>query len=109
MTAHLLAPGAYARYPLIKRLPRLNCPITFIYGDHDWMDENGGRDVLKSLKSKPGSVTNALQLKKSKVLINSHSGHWVHLENPKGFNKIIRQELIESLKDFQDTKISASL
>lgn len=32
--AHLLAPGAYARWPMLKRLGRLDIPITFIYGDN---------------------------------------------------------------------------
>lgn len=35
---HLLAPGAYARWPLLRRLPKLNVPVTFCYGSEDWMD-----------------------------------------------------------------------
>ncbi|KAM0754094.1 alpha/beta-hydrolase [Meredithblackwellia eburnea MCA 4105] len=69
--AHLLAPGAFARAPLINRMTKLDIPITFIYGDHDWMDEKGGFDVVKKLKAKPpvdGGATER-QRKESKVLI----------------------------------------
>ncbi|KAK4701609.1 cardiolipin-specific phospholipase, partial [Phenoliferia sp. Uapishka_3] len=91
--AHLLAPGAYGRWPLLTRLDQLDIPITFIYGDHDWMDKKGGYDVVKRLKAKPVTPETERQKKDSKVIINPHSGHWVHLENPEGFNRIIESEL----------------
>ena len=31
------APGAWAHAPLVHRLPDLKVPVTFIYGEHDWM------------------------------------------------------------------------
>lgn len=67
--AHILAPGAYARWPLLKRLDKLDIPITFIYGDHDWMDENGGYDAVKKLRAKPVTPETARQKKLSKVVI----------------------------------------
>lgn len=100
--AHLLSPGAFARWPLLSRFEKLdsNIPVSFIYGDHDWMDKNGGenaRDLLR--RRKEGSE---LQKKRTKgkvvslaitaayggmliilavpVLINPHAGHWVFLE-----------------------------
>jgi len=52
--AHLLSPGAFARYPLMDRFKQLNpnIPVTFIYGDSDWMDKQGGRDAASLLKSR---------------------------------------------------------
>ncbi|KAL8279290.1 hypothetical protein RQP46_008327 [Phenoliferia psychrophenolica] len=93
--AHLLAPGAYGRSPLLERLDKLDVPITFIYGDHDWMDSKGGYDVVKKLKAKAESQETADQKRYSRVIINPHSGHWVHLENPEGFNQIIERILQE--------------
>mmetsp|Transcript_40556 Transcript_40556/g.160866 ORF Transcript_40556/g.160866 Transcript_40556/m.160866 type:complete len:314 (-) Transcript_40556:1418-2359(-) len=34
---HILEPGAWARRPLVDRLPKLKIPVSFIYGDKDWM------------------------------------------------------------------------
>lgn len=76
--AHLLAPRAYARWPLLQRLPQLSTPITLIYGDHDWMDEKGGYDLIKALKAKTDPASKE-QRQKSKVVINEYSGHWTHL------------------------------
>merc|ERR1712093_738749 len=35
---HILEPGAWARQPLCDRLPRLQVPVSFIYGSNDWMN-----------------------------------------------------------------------
>jgi len=102
--AHVLAPGAYARWPLITRIGVLNTPVTVIYGDHDWMDEKGGYDTIKLLKAKPDTPETRLQKLRSKVLINEHAGHWVHLENPAGFNKMLERELREALQDAADSR-----
>ncbi|KAG8702038.1 hypothetical protein FRC08_003736 [Ceratobasidium sp. 394] len=48
--SHLLAPGAHARRPLVDRVKDIKVPITFVYGDHDWMDPKGGRASLEALK-----------------------------------------------------------
>lgn len=34
---HILEPGAWARRPLETRLTDLTIPVTFLYGDKDWM------------------------------------------------------------------------
>jgi hypothetical protein len=39
---------AYARKPTVYRIPNVKVPhITFIYGEYDWMDVNGGLDVQR--------------------------------------------------------------
>jgi hypothetical protein len=34
----LLQVGAWAKKPLIDRLPILEMPVSFFYGEFDWMD-----------------------------------------------------------------------
>lgn len=104
--AHILAPGAYARYPLIDRLDGLpgNVPVTFIYGDRDWMDERGGRDVVRSLRERHtarghGSAQDAQAM--YKTLQNPDSGHWVHLDNARSFNALITREITEAVEHWQ--------
>lgn len=72
--AYILAPGAYARSPLIRRIGGLGrqwitpqgstssnlqegkrqresgFPVIFLYGENDWMDVGGGYDSQKKLK-----------------------------------------------------------
>jgi cardiolipin-specific phospholipase len=34
----ILRPFAFAKRPLVDRLPVLKIPFTFMYGDYDWME-----------------------------------------------------------------------
>jgi cardiolipin-specific phospholipase len=85
--AYLLAPGAYARRPLIERVKRLQNDsllkkVTWIYGSYDWMDVDAGRDASERL----GDL-------ETDVIVVDRAGHNVHLDNPDAFNKIILKEL----------------
>lgn len=77
--AHILSPGAYARWPLISRLGKLNpkVPVTFVYGQNDWMDVKGGRAAAELLRSRPNVAPQVSD--KTQVYINPHAGHWVML------------------------------
>ena len=44
---------------------------------HDWMDPNGGHAVIKALNAKAASAATEAQRRRSKVIINPNSGHWV--------------------------------
>ncbi|KAL2826821.1 Alpha/Beta hydrolase protein [Aspergillus cavernicola] len=83
--AYILAPGAFARSPLIRRIEGLGrqlmpatvpsvstntseennkrengLPVVFMYGDHDWMDYKGGVEaVAKITKEKQRILANA--------------------------------------------------
>ncbi|KAI6034081.1 Alpha/Beta hydrolase protein [Pisolithus microcarpus] len=48
--SHILAPFAHARMPLVDRISVLKMPITFAYGEHDWMDPVGGLQSLQQLR-----------------------------------------------------------
>ena len=78
--AHILSPGAYARWPLISRMAQLDPKIgvSFIYGDSDWMDKKGGEAAAQMLKARPDMTETAR--KRTRSYINPHAGHWVMLE-----------------------------
>lgn len=50
--SHILAPGAHARMPLVDRIAALHkdIPVTFAYGDQDWMDPEGGAESVERLR-----------------------------------------------------------
>ncbi|CCM02816.1 uncharacterized protein FIBRA_04928 [Fibroporia radiculosa] len=83
--SHLLAPGAHARRPLVDRIAALKVPITFIYGEHDWMDPDGGAQSVENLR-KAGNGN-------GKMYMIPHAGHHVYLDNPKAVNDLLIKEL----------------
>ena len=85
--AYLLAPGAYARRPLIERVKGLQNDtvlkkVTWLYGSYDWMDVDAGREASERL----GDI-------ETDVIVVDRAGHNVHLDNPDGFNRIISNVL----------------
>ncbi|KAJ7228902.1 alpha/beta-hydrolase [Mycena pura] len=83
--SHLLAPGAHARMPLVDRIAPLRVPITFVYGDHDWMDPEGGEQAVENLR-KAGNG-------QARSYIVNNAGHHVYLDNYKAVNALILKEL----------------
>ena len=86
--AYLLAPGAYARRPLIERVKKLQNDtvlkqVTWIYGSDDWMDVDAGREASDRL---------GVDIESS-VIVVDRAGHNVHLDNPVHFNKILEGAL----------------
>lgn len=49
---HILAPSTQARMPLVDRIAdlRKDMSVTFVYGDHDWMDPIGGKQSIEAMK-----------------------------------------------------------
>ena len=47
----LLKPFAWAIAPMENRLDALKPPLTFIYGDQDWMDPEAANRICERLKS----------------------------------------------------------
>lgn len=79
--SHLLAPGAYARMPIVDRIGRLRIPVTFMYGDNDWMDVKGGLQS-KEILAKAGN--NSVD-----VHVVPGAGHHVYLDNAEESNRLI--------------------
>lgn len=122
--AYLLAPGAYARRPVINRIQEVGrqlipqpdgveavretgIPVVFMYGENDWMDVNGGLKAQEKLNhTKLKALQNGTEEEKrnekgsSKVVLVSKAGHHLYLDNPEEFNEIIRKE-IEKTKEEQ--------
>ena len=46
----LLQPIAYSRSPLSKKLPELNIPIAFMYGENDWVSRTIADDLVSQKK-----------------------------------------------------------
>jgi len=91
--SRLLNPGAYAKKPLLHRIPKLGVrKISFLYGEKDWMDIEGGLDVQTICKEKrEGINTNRNATATSSVPeINVYqvrdAGHLLMLENSSAFN-----------------------
>ncbi|KAF6762565.1 abhydrolase domain-containing protein 4 [Ephemerocybe angulata] len=83
--SHLLEPGAHARMPLVDRIGALKIPVTFVYGDHDWMDPLGGMQSVEKLRQSGNG--------EGKMYIINNAGHHLYLDNPDAMNSLIVKEL----------------
>lgn len=83
--AHILAPGAYARRPMVERIDGLKMPMSFLYGEHDWMDVRGGKEAVKRLRQRGNVKTNCF--------VVPNSGHHIYLDNPTPYNSLIARIL----------------
>ncbi|KIR29587.1 cardiolipin-specific phospholipase [Cryptococcus deuterogattii LA55] len=89
--SHILAPGAYARIPILDRIDRLKVPVTFMYGDNDWMDVQGGHDSAAAL-AKAGNNN-------CSVHVVPDAGHHLYLDNPEVSNKLLDEAIRAVPKD----------
>ncbi|PIL36842.1 hypothetical protein GSI_00532 [Ganoderma sinense ZZ0214-1] len=96
--SHLLAPGAHARRPLVDRVAGLKIPVTFVYGDHDWMDPEGGKESVERLRQAGNGF--------GRMYMIPHAGHHVYLDNPKAMNDLLVKEL-DRAADLSRTSYSA--
>ncbi|KAG7448992.1 alpha/beta-hydrolase [Guyanagaster necrorhizus] len=83
--SHILAPGAYARMPIVDRISALKIPVTFVYGDHDWMDPEGGQESVERLRQSGNG--------QGRMYIVNNAGHHVYLDNAKLVNDLLLKEL----------------
>lgn len=119
--AYILAPGAYARRPVINRIHEVGrqplplpegaeegaepkretgIPVVFMYGENDWMDVNGGLAAQEKLKhAKLKALLHGTAEEKrsengsSRVVLIPKAGHHLYLDNPEEFNEVIREEM----------------
>jgi len=87
--SHILAPGAHARMPLVDRVTPLKMPVTFVYGQHDWMDPEGGVKAVEKLKEAGN--------RHAKMVIVPGAGHHVYLDNHEFCNELIVKELDKTI------------
>lgn len=84
---YLLAPGAFARWPLADRAHEIPCETLWLYGSHDWMDVTGGFQAIESIK-KHGTMSK-LGKAEPKLAIVEQAGHHIYLDNPATFNEMM--------------------
>ena len=118
---YLLAPGAYARSPVINRiqdvgrqvlepatattaaLRETGIPVVLMYGENDWMDVAGGYAAEEKLKKRSAKAllegTDEEKRRENgsaRVVVIPRAGHHLYLDNPEDFNKVIQKELEET-------------
>lgn len=76
----IMRPGAWAKEPLHARLRDLQMPVTFIYGQNDWMDYRNAEEAAENM------------VVPVKILRIPDSGHQLYLENPDEFNRAVVEE-----------------
>jgi pimeloyl-ACP methyl ester carboxylesterase len=85
MTTHL-APGAHAVRPLVDTLlpENVKMPLTFIYGEYDWMDYRNGQGIVERFKEE-GRAADLYRV--------PNGGHQMFMENPDDFSRVLIQSL----------------
>ncbi|KAK9813732.1 hypothetical protein WJX73_005841 [Symbiochloris irregularis] len=78
---HLLGPFAWARQPLEGHMHQLKVPVSYIYGEYDWMDPAAGLRVCHNVEEERGKLGPAdLQVESL-----ADAGHYPFLEQPQKF------------------------
>lgn len=80
MLNRFLTPTSHGVKPTVDRIPKLQVPkVSFIYGDRDWMDIEGGIEAYeKSRRRRNGPDVEVYQL--------PEAGHLLMLDNWRGFH-----------------------
>jgi cardiolipin-specific phospholipase len=79
MLSRFLTSSAYGRVPTVDRIPNLLvAKVSFVYGDHDWMDINGGLQVWKKATMAQGPSVDVYKVQ--------NAGHLLMLDNWRGFH-----------------------
>ncbi|KAL7491200.1 hypothetical protein ACHAWT_000636 [Skeletonema menzelii] len=91
----ILTAGAFARVPLIHRIPEIKSSsndgegleVHFVYGENDWMDFRGGLDVQRLCHQKKQDQSSSSP-SPPKVFVHGvrNAGHLLMLENYQEFN-----------------------
>ena len=120
---YILAPGAFARSPLIRRIhgvgrqplpipadsshgspsKETGIPVVMMYGENDWMDVTGGYAVEQKMKEQKVKALAGLSPKEkkndngsTKVLVIKKAGHHLYLDAAEGFNEVVIREMKET-------------
>lgn len=75
---HILEPFAWPRSALEHRAADLPVPVTFFYGDQDWMDVRAGKRMAAALHARRGRACPS----DCKVLVTPKAGHYLFMDNP---------------------------
>ena len=85
----ILEPFAYPRAPLEDRMDELKVPVTFVYGQYDWMDPKAAARVCNSLEKEEsrGAAGNGGKLaeKDRQIIYTPNAGHYPFIDQPGSF------------------------
>ncbi|TGO36771.1 hypothetical protein BHYA_0115g00210 [Botrytis hyacinthi] len=130
---YILAPGAFARSPLIRRIHGVGrqpipssstssspstltqkehgYPILLMYGDNDWMDVAGGYAAEQACKEErektlatASKEEKELENGSAKVVIIQKAGHHLYLDGWEEFNEFMRGEMKDTTVDNRKMK-----
>ncbi|KAI5783181.1 Alpha/Beta hydrolase protein [Peziza echinospora] len=117
--AYILAAGAFARHPMVRRIGPVGVPTVLMYGEHDWMDVAGGYAAAEVIRSQGlrrdeegwqggrewrgenlvGGVDTVEDGEvgggEAKVLVVKRAGHHLYLDNWEEFNEMIEKEMVD--------------
>ena len=80
---HVLAPGAWAKQPLLDAMRSLTIPhITFVYGARDWMDWRAGAAAVDLLHGSGKGIA-------AELVRIPNAGHYPYIANPTAFHAAI--------------------
>ncbi|KIX05386.1 uncharacterized protein Z518_06258 [Rhinocladiella mackenziei CBS 650.93] len=129
--AYILAPGAFARNPLIRRIHMIGrrqltpdssnpasepqrengIPVVLMYGENDWMDVKGGYAAKKKIDAERARALkgkSAAEIAEdqggAKVVIIKNAGHHVYLDSPDEFNEVMLAEMEDVRKRSEGRK-----
>jgi pimeloyl-ACP methyl ester carboxylesterase len=85
----ILESGAFARRPLVDKLPLLHVPVLFLYGDRDWMDPA------------PAEKTRQAMTVPTKLLHVPSAGHHLYYDNPEHFNDAVLDACAAAASDMK--------
>jgi hypothetical protein len=66
----LLAPGAWAREPLTPAFAGLRVPVSFIYGERDWMDWRAGAAAAHVARTTAGVRADLVRIPVRPIRVN---------------------------------------
>ena len=72
--------------PMAGRMDNLKVPVSFWYGDKDWMSPEGGIEACRRMKEGGNK-------EKVETVIVARAGHHVYLDNPEKVNELLMEEL----------------
>lgn len=77
-----------------------------MYGEHDWMDINGGHAAAKALdEARTQALSTATEEEKkrengsAKVVVIKKAGHHLYLDGWEEFNEVMRKEMESTTRD----------
>lgn len=86
---HILMPFAFARSPLETRLAELTVPVSFIYGETDWMDRQAGHRAIEGIKARRSALNDG----DCKLVEIRNAGHYCQIEQ----KDVFFQEMLRCL------------